>query len=372
MTTETTSLTDTRVFNFSAGPAVMPLSVLKKVQDELLSLPGAGASILEISHRSPEFERILESAERNLRELLTIPDNYKVLFLQGGARLLFSIVPMNLLKGTDRTAHYLLTGSWGKKALEEAVKEGSARAAWDGKSTRYSRVPADQEIESLGNAAYAYFTSNETIEGVQYSSEPSVGDVPLVCDASSDFLHRPLAIDRYGLLFACAQKNAGPAGVSVVIVRSDLLDRCSKSLPSYCNLKVHDENKSMFNTPPTFAIYVLDLIVQWLLHDVGGLEAMWEINRQKARILYDTIDGSDGFYAGHAEPPSRSLMNVTFRLPNDSLQAKFLSQAADRNLCNLEGHRSVGGIRASIYNAMPLAGVESLKDFMVEFKRQNG
>jgi phosphoserine aminotransferase len=278
---------------------------------------------------------------------------------------------MNLLRSTKLTANYILTGSWGKKAYEEAVKEGATHIAWDGKSTRYHRVPSNNEIHISDNAAYVYFTSNETIEGVQFAAEPNSGNAPLVCDASSDFLHRPLSIDRYGLIYACAQKNAGPAGVTVVIVRSDLLERSDNALPSYCNLRVHDENKSMFNTPPTFAIYVLNLVVQWLLHDVGGLQAMYETNQRKAKILYEAIDTSAGFYVGHAEPKSRSLMNVTFRLPNEQLQKEFLSQASSRKLCSLEGHRSVGGIRASIYNAMPLEGVVALRDFMVEFRNKN-
>ena len=363
-----TTAAETRVRNFSAGPAVLPLPVLQRVQEELLCLPGAGASVMEISHRSKEFAEILDAATENLTRLLDIPANYKILFLQGGSRLQFSMIPMNLAKGTGQTANYLLTGSWGKKALVEAKREGPVHIAFDAKLSSYNRIPTDDEIELSAEAAYAYYTSNETIEGVQFTTEPNVGMVPLICDASSDFLHRPVPIEKYGVLYACAQKNAGPAGVTVVIIREDLLDRCDDSLPGYCNYKSHVDNNSMFNTPPTFAIYVLNLVLEWLQNDVGGLDSMHAINKEKAALLYDVIDQSDGLYTGHAKPECRSVMNVTFRLPNDEAQAKFLEKAAQRNLHSLKGHRSVGGIRASIYNAMPVEGVRELRDFMVEFK----
>lgn len=361
----------TRFFNFSAGPATLPLPVLQRAQNELLNLPGAGASVLEISHRSREFADILESTTRNLTELLSLPENYKVIYLQGGSRLQFSMVPMNLLRGAEGPADYILTGSWGKKAIAEAKKEGAVNVAWDGKDTNYDRVPADDEYELTKGSAYTYITSNETIEGVQFSSEPESGASPLVCDASSDFLHRPLPIEKYGLIYACAQKNAGPAGVTIVIIREDLLERGADSLPGYLNYKLHYENDSMYNTPPTFAIYLVDLVTQWLLNDVGGLAAMYDLNQKKAALLYDEIDRSQGFYQGHAAVPSRSVMNVTFRLPSDDLQSQFLAAAAQRNLVSLKGHRSVGGIRASIYNAMPLEGVVALRDFMREFHDQN-
>jgi phosphoserine aminotransferase len=361
-----------RVFNFSPGPAVMPLPVLEQIQSEMLSLPGCGASILEISHRSRPFLDILEAAQDRLRRLLDIPADYEVLFLQGGSRLQFSMVPMNLLRGTGTSADYLLTGSWSKYAHQEAVKEGSIRVVWNGKETNYDRLPQARELQFDKQAAYAYYTSNETIQGVQFAVEPTSGDVPLVCDASSDFLSRPIAIEKHGLVYACAQKNAGPAGVTVVILRRDLLARSQDSLPGYLSYQNHAQEKSLWNTPPTFAVYALGLVVKWLLDDVGGLTAMAERNRRKAQLLYDTIDGSQGFYRGHARPDCRSLMNVTFRLPTEALEKEFVASAARQQLDGLAGHRSVGGIRASIYNAMPDAGVEALRDFMREFQAQAG
>jgi phosphoserine aminotransferase len=277
------------------------------------------------------------------------------------------MVPMNLLRGTGRSADYIVSGSWSEKALEEARKEGAVRIAWDGRSSGYEHHPADSELDLDPRAAYAYFTSNETIQGVQFPREPAVGDVALVCDASSDFLSRPVPIERYGLLYACAQKNAGPAGVTIVIVRDDLLQRGTDSLPSMLNYRIHAKEKSLYNTAPTFAIYVVGLVAQWLRDEIGGLEKMAERNRAKARLLYDTIDQSGGFYRGHAGPESRSLMNVTFRLPDATLEKSFLEGARERGMVDLAGHRSVGGIRASIYNAMPLAGVEALRDYMQEF-----
>lgn len=360
-----------RVFNFSSGPAVLPVSVLERIRDEFLCLPGVGASILEISHRSAAFEAILASAQKNLRQLLSIPENYRVLFLQGGSRLQFSMIPMNLLSGSGATADYILTGTWGIKAYEEAVKEGPVNVAWDGKPD-YKSVPRTTELKISTNSAYVYYTSNETIQGVQFATPPVTGQVPLVCDASSDFLCRPLSIADYGLIYACAQKNAGPAGVTIVIIREDLLARGSKDLPGYLRFANHADENSLYNTPPTFAIYVVDLVAQWILRDMGGLSGILKHNQEKAKLLYDVIDQCPRFYQGHAEPPSRSLMNVTFRLPNDDLQTAFLKGAKQHQLQELKGHRSVGGIRASIYNAMPLNGVVTLRDFMQDFARQHG
>jgi phosphoserine aminotransferase len=359
-----------RVFNFSAGPAVMPESVLRQIQEEMLVLPGAGASVLEISHRSGDFIAVQEAAQDNLRKLLSIPDAYEILLLQGGSRLQFSMVPMNLL-GNGQTADYVLTGSWGKNALQEAKKVGATRVAWDGAATGYDRLPEKGDLDLEPQAAYVHFTSNETIEGVQFLKEPEVGDVPLVCDASSDFLCRPIPVERYGLIYACAQKNAGPAGVTVVIVRKDLLGRSDPKLPGYLNYQTHADADSMWNTPPTFAIYVLKLVTRWILDEFGNLENLLHQNRSKARLLYDELDASEGFYQGHAHRDSRSLMNVTFRLPSDELTEQFVKQARERKLDSLKGHRSVGGIRASIYNAMPLAGVEALRDYMHEFRQEN-
>lgn len=360
-----------RIYNFSAGPAVLPLPALEAAQKDLVSLPGVGASILEISHRSPEFIEILEQTKADLKTLLAIPDNYRILFLQGGSRLQFSMVPMNLLRGTGRSADYILTGSWGQKARDEAEREGAVRIAWDGNETNYDRLPSADQLDLDPNAAYVHLTSNETIQGVQFLHEPDTGAVPLVCDASSDFMCRRLPLERYGLIYACAQKNIGPAGVTLVIIRDDLLERGDAGLPGYLRYDEHAKNNSLYNTPPTFGVYMMGLVAQWLLNDVGGLDQMEARNREKARMLYDVIDESGGFYQGHAQDECRSLMNVTFRLPSDELQGEFLKEAKTHHLCNLKGHRSVGGIRASIYNAMPREGVETLRDFMRAFAQKN-
>jgi phosphoserine aminotransferase len=360
-----------RVYNFSPGPAVLPEPVLAEVQRDLLALPGVGASILEISHRSKTFENIIAQAETNLRQLLAIPDDYAVLMLQGGARLQFSMIPMNLMGEGRRSCDYIVTGSWSKYAALEAPKFGETRIVWDGKPTNYDRLPASSELRLDPKAAYVYYASNETIQGVQFASEPEVGDVPLVCDASSDFLSRPVEVRKYGILYACAQKNAGPAGLTIVVIRKDLLERSQESLPGYLNFQIHAEAQSLWNTAPTFPIYVLMLITKWLITDVGGLARMEAQNRQKAKLLYNAVDESNGFYTGHAQPNCRSTMNVPFRLPNEELTAKFVEGAEERGMTELKGHRSVGGIRASIYNAMPLAGVEKLRDFMLEFQKQN-
>lgn len=360
-----------RVFNFSPGPAVLPEPVLAEVQRDLMALPGVGASILEISHRSSTFENIIAQAETNLRQLLSIPDDYTVLMLQGGARLQFSMIPMNLMDGGRRSCDYIVTGAWSKYAAQEAVKFGETRVAWDGKSTNYDRLPSPAELKLDRNAAFTYFASNETIQGVQFEVEPDVGNVPLVCDASSDFLSRPVNIRKYGLYYACAQKNAGPAGLSIIVVRKDLLARSRETLPGYLNYQIHAEARSLWNTAPTFPIYVFMLVTKWLLTDIGGLAEMASQNQAKAKLLYDVIDQSSGFYAGHAQPTCRSTMNVSFRLPSDELTKRFLKGAEERRMTELGGHRSVGGIRASIYNAMPVAGVEALRDYMIEFRDRN-
>jgi phosphoserine aminotransferase len=361
-----------RAYNFSAGPAVLPVPVLEQVQREILALPSAKASILEISHRSAVFKEIIAAAEANLRRLLSIPDNYTVLFLQGGSRLQFSMIPMNLLTTEQPSADYILTGSWGNHALKEAQKCGVMHVAWDGREQKYTRIPTDGELAISSDAAYVHTTCNETIEGVQFPSEPAVGEVPLVCDASSDFLHKPLDISRYGMIYACAQKNVGPAGVTIVVMRNDLLERSSDELPIYMNYKAQAEAGSLLNTAPTFAIYVVRLVTDWVLNEFGGLEKLYELNKKKAALLYEVIDRSKGFYSGHAEEDCRSLMNVVFRLSSDELTKKFIAEAAEQDLTALAGHRSVGGIRASIYNAMPLAGVEALRDFMLDFSEKNG
>jgi phosphoserine aminotransferase len=360
-----------RIFNFSAGPAILPEPVLERAQQDLFALPGVGMSVLEISHRSTTFEQIIKEAEENLRQLLGIPENYQVLFLQGGASLQFSMVPMNLLpKGSS--ADYILTGSWGQGALKEARKLGNAREAASTAATNFNRLPRPEESEHDPNAAYLHFTSNETIFGVEFQEEPVAGDLPLVCDMSSNFISKPIDVAKYGLIYAGAQKNAGPAGVTIVIIRDDLLDRVPEGLPSMLDYRNQAKNGSMYNTPPCFAVYICGLVFKWILNDVGGLEKIHSMNARKAKILYDAIDASDGYYRGHAENDCRSLMNVTFRLPSEELEKIFVKEATTNGLDGLKGHRSVGGIRASIYNAFPLAGVTSLVEFMREFERKHG
>lgn len=358
-----------RVFNFSAGPAVLPLPVLERAQAEMLCLPGAGASVLEISHRSKDFIAIMESAQTRLRSLLSIPDDYEVLMLQGGSRLQFSMIPMNLMAGASAPAEYIVTGSWGAKALGEAKKEGEVSVLWDGKEDNFRSLPNWETLEPDPAAAYLYITSNETIQGVQFPADlPS--SAPLVCDSSSDFLCRPVPVEKYGLIYACAQKNAGPAGVTVVIIRKDLLERASAQLPGYCLYRNHAEADSMYNTPPTFAIYLLDLVCQWLQEDIGGLDKIHAQNQAKAKLLYDVIDANPEFYLGHADPECRSLMNVTFRVADEGLEQQFIAGAREHRIDGIKGHRSVGGIRASIYNAMPVAGVEALAAYMKDFAAQ--
>jgi phosphoserine aminotransferase len=360
-----------RVFNFSPGPAVLPIEVLQEAQEHLLSLPGVGISVLEISHRSPAFDRILADTVAGLKSLLSVPDTHDILFVQGGASLQFSMVPMNLLRGRSEPADYVVSGTWGGLALKEARREGPVHVAWDGESTKYDRLPSDGDLKLSDASSFVHITSNETIQGVQWKREPAVGDRPLVCDCSSDFLSRPIDVSRYGLIYACAQKNAGIAGVTAVIIRKDLLSRSGDSLPSMLDYRTHAKNESRANTPPVFAVYILGLVCRWLSGTVGGLARMESINAEKAALLYDVIDRSSGFYSGHARPDCRSAMNVTFRLPGEDLEKRFAAEAAKRKLVDLKGHRSVGGIRASIYNAMPREGVEALRDFMLEFQRAN-
>lgn len=359
-----------RIYNFSSGPAVLPVPVLERARDEILSLPNVGVSPLEISHRSPWCEAMFAETESNLRRLLSIPDNYKVLFLQGGARLQFSQIPMNLLRGTGKRAEYVVTGSWGQMAQPEAKREGETHTAYSSKATNFDRLPAKGELDLDPNAAYVHITSNETIQGVQFSSEPDVGNIPLVCDSSSDLLHRPVDLKKYGLLYACAQKNLGPAGATIVIIRDDLLARSSDELPTMLNYAAIAKEKSMLNTPPVYPVYIVNLVLKWLLNDIGGLQRMHELNKRKAKLLYDIIDASNGFYQGHAQTAVRSLMNVTFRLKDDATQDRFIKEGEAQGLHYLKGHRSVGGVRASIYNAMPMAGIETLADFMTDFMKR--
>jgi len=358
-----------RVYNFSAGPAVLPLPVLEEIQRDLVALPGVGMSILEISHRSSAFEAILAQAEADIRKLAAIPASYKVLFLQGGASLQFSMVPMNLLTA-GTTADYIDSGSWAEKAIKEAKRVGTVNVAASSKDQNYSRLPRPGELKLTPGAAYVHMTSNNTIEGTEYKELPAVGDVPLVSDTSSDMFSKPIDVGRHALVYAGAQKNMGPAGVTVVIIREDLLSRSAKTLPTMLNYAVHAENGSMYNTPPAFAVYTLGLVMKWLLAN-GGLAAIEQANVRKAAKLYAEIDRT-GFYRGTADKDCRSLMNVTFRLSSEDLEKQFVKESTAAGLDGLKGHRSVGGMRASIYNAFPDEGVEALVAFMREFERKRG
>ena len=358
-----------RIFNFSAGPAILPVPVLEEAQRDLLSLPGVGMSVMEISHRSKTFDEIIGNAEAGLRELLGIPANYHVLFLQGGASLQFSMVPMNLLP-PDGSADYILTGSWGKKALKEAKRVGATNVAATMADGGFTRIPGQDELQLNPKSAYVHITSNETIEGVEWKNEPDVGDVPLVNDASSDILSHKIPVEKYALIYAGAQKNMGPSGVTLVIIRDDLLQRIPDGLHTMLDYRTHTENKSLYNTPNTWGIYILGLVCNWL-KEKGGLAAMEKENIEKANLIYDAIDATS-FYRGHADPDCRSIMNVTFRLPSEELEKKFASEATAQSLDGLKGHRSVGGIRASIYNAFPREGCEALVSFMRDFERKNG
>jgi phosphoserine aminotransferase len=361
--------TTTRIFNFAAGPAVLPLPVLEDAQRDLVALPGVGMSVMEISHRSKTFDAIIQGAEADFRELAGVPDGYHVLFLQGGASMQFSMVPMNLLT-PGATADYIVTGSWGKKAVKEAKKIGTVNVAATTEAEKFARIPRQDELTLTKGAAYVHMTSNNTIYGTEWKAEPEVGDAPLVCDASSDIFSRPIAVKKYALIYAGAQKNLGPSGVTVVVIRDDMAKRSSESLPTMLNYAIHVENKSLYNTPPVFGIYILGLVLKWLKAN-GGLAGMAKVNERKAAKLYTEIDRT-GFYRGHAQKDSRSLMNVTFRLPSEELEAQFVKESTAAGFSGLKGHRSVGGLRASIYNAFPEAGIDALVSFMRDFEKKNG
>ena len=358
-----------RIFNFAAGPAVMPLPVLEEAQRDLIALPGVGMSVMEISHRSQTFEDLLHKAIDDMRELAGIPSNYKIMMLQGGASLQFSMVPMNLLvAGT--TADYIDTGSWGEKAIKEAKRVGKVNVAASTKADNYSRIPTQNELKLTSGAAYVHMTSNNTIEGTQWKSLPEVGDVPLVSDASSDIFSKPIDVGRHGLIYSGAQKNLGPSGVTVVIIREDLLARSQDSLHTMLNYRIHAENDSLYNTPNTFGVYLLGLTMKWL-KSLGGLAGIAKVNERKAGKLYAEIDRT-GFYRGTAQKDHRSLMNVTFRLGTEDLEKMFVKESTAAGLDGLKGHRSVGGMRASLYNAFPEEGVDSLVEFMRNFERKRG
>ena len=363
------STTPKRVYNFNPGPAALPLEVLQQAQEEMLDYRGTGMSVMEISHRSKEFEGIIQTAEADLRELLGIPANYKILFLQGGASLQFAMVPMNL-RGPGASADYIVTGTWSKTAFKEASKLGTTRAAASMESDGFKDLPAQLDLDP--KAAYLHFTSNETIHGVEFFKEPVPPDgVPLICDASSDFISHPIDVSKYALIYAGAQKNAGPAGVVIVIAREDMLERTPANTPVMLDYKTLAGSGSLHNTPPCYAIYITGLVFKWA-KQLGGLSAIEKRNRAKADMVYQTIDASGGFYRGHAVPAARSMMNIPFRLPAVELEEAFAAESKKADLIGLKGHRSVGGMRASIYNAMTVAGAEALVQFMKEFQKKNG
>jgi len=358
-----------RGYNFSAGPAALPEDVLDQARAELLEWDGARASVMEISHRGKDFVALAAESERDIRELLAIPSNYKVLFLQGGATQHFAQIPMNIARRGE-SADYIVTGDWGEKAVKEAKPTIGVRIAATAEATNYDRIPARETWDLDPKAAYVHYTPNETIRGVEFMDVPDTGAVPLVADMSSTILSRPLDVSKFGLIYAGAQKNIGAAGLVVLIVRDDLLARSPKDIPKILNYAEQAAQDSMLNTPNTFGWYLASLVFKWLKKQ-GGLAAMAERNRAKAKLLYDYIDGS-GFYRNPVERPARSWMNVPFTLPNEALDAPFLKESEAAGLLALKGHRAVGGMRASIYNAMPLAGVQALVDFMKDFAKRNG
>ncbi len=361
--------TPKRVYNFNPGPAALPLEVLQEAQAEMLDFRGTGMSVMEISHRSKEFENVIQTAEADLRELLGIPANYKVMFLQGGASLQFAMLPMNL-RAAGASADYIVTGTWSKTAFKEASKLGTTRAAANMEAEGFKELPAKLDLDP--KAAYLHFTSNETIHGVEFKSEPVPPDgVPLVCDASSDFISRPIDVAKYALIYAGAQKNAGPAGVVIVIARDDILEKVPANLPVMLDYKALAASGSLHNTPPCYAIYITGLVFKWA-KKMGGLKAIQERNKTKAAMVYKTIDDSGGFYRGHAVPSARSVMNVPFRLPAVELEEAFASESKKADLIGLKGHRSVGGMRASLYNALGVDAAEALTSFMRDFQQKHG
>lgn len=360
---------ENRIYNFSAGPAVMPVEVLKQAQEDMISYKGSGMNVMEMSHRGKIFDGIMKEAEADFRKLLNISDDYTVMFIQGGATMQFSMVPMNLMPPAMK-ADYIVTGAWSKKAVKEAKREGTVNIAGTTESDNFNHLPKQEDLKLDPEASYVHFTSNNTIFGTQYKTEPETGSVPLVCDASSDILHKPIDINKYGMIYAGAQKNMGPSGVVITIMRKDLLERSSDKLHTYLSYKTHAENESLYNTPPTYSIYLMGLVFKWLL-DMGGLDKMYERNVAKAKVLYDYIDSSDGYYSGTAAAGDRSLMNITFKTQSEELDSKLIKEADAAGFSGLKGHRSVGGLRASVYNAFPPEGVDKLVEFMDQFKKNN-
>jgi phosphoserine aminotransferase len=358
-----------RTYNFNAGPSALPISVLEKAQAELIDFRGTGMSVMELSHRSSAYEAVHNQAIHNLKELLSIPETHEVLFLQGGASLQFSMIPMNFLQ-SGKKAGYVMTGSWSEKAFSEAKLFGEVYHAASTKEGNYRRIPMIDELQYKTGDAYLHLTSNNTIYGTQWKEYPDTGDVPLIADMSSDILSKPIDVSKFALIYAGAQKNLGPSGVTVVIIRKDLLEQANTTIPTMLKYSTHAKNNSLYNTPPTFGIYMLGEVLNWA-RELGGLTAISDQNDKKAKLIYDAIDNSNGFYIGHAERDSRSLMNLTFNLKAEELEKKFLEQAKQEGLVGVNGHRSIGGCRVSAYNAVPIEACKAFSEFMIQFQNEN-
>ncbi len=359
-----------RIFNFSAGPCTLPLPALEKAQAEFVDFKGAGMSLIEMSHRSKEYDAVHMDAMDLIRELFDVPKGYKIMFLGGGATLQFGMIPMNFL-GDGQSADYTVTGSWAKKAYQDASKIGKVNLVWDGKEENYLNLPDPDSLTLDPNAAYLHLTSNETIGGIQWKRFPDAGGVPVICDMSSDFMSRRVNVADFDVIYAGAQKNAGPAGVAIVIAKEEMLEKCPDTLPAYLNYRTHSDKDSLYNTPPVFAIYMVGLTMQWL-KGIGGLEAAERLADERAGLIYGAMEKSGGWYSCPVPEAVRSKMNIVFRLPSEDLEKKFIAEALERGMSGLKGHRSVGGCRASVYNAMPVEGAASLADFMAEFQKANG
>lgn len=364
------SLQVKRAYNFNAGPSALPLEVLEKAQQELVDFRGTGMSVMELSHRSAAYEEVHNQAVANVKELLAIPENYEVLFLQGGASLQFSMIPMNFLQ-PEQKAGYIMTGSWSEKAFKEAGLFGNPYQVCSTKDSNYSRIPELDELQYNKDDAYLHLTSNNTIFGTEWKEFPNTGDVPLFADMSSDILSRPFDVSKFSLIYAGAQKNLGPSGVTVVIIRKDLIEKANTNIPTMLKYSTHSKNNSLYNTPPTFGIYMLGEVVKWA-KGLGGIQELYKRNEEKANLIYDAIDASNGFYLGHAQKDSRSLMNITFRLKNEELEKKFLAEAKQEGFVGVNGHRSVGGCRASTYNAVPYEACKAFSEFMQHYQKLNG
>ncbi|HNV46433.1 MAG TPA: 3-phosphoserine/phosphohydroxythreonine transaminase [Spirochaetota bacterium] len=359
-----------RIYNFSSGPSMLPLPALEEAAQKLVDFEGSGMSLVEMSHRGKVYERVHNETIALFREILTVPNEFQVLFLQGGATLQFAMIPMAFLRAGD-AADFILTGTWAKKAHEDASLVGRANIIWDGKTSKYTRMPQQKELSFTSGARYVHLCSNETIGGVQWASYPDTAGVPIVADMSSDILSRQFPWNNIGLVFAGTQKNLAPAGMAIVVIRKDFIAAARKDLPAYLRYDLHAENNSLYNTPPTFTVWATNLTLKWI-KSMGGLEALERLNREKATLLYDLIDASGGYYKNPVEKASRSLMNVVWLLDDDGLEDDFFKEAERQGLSGLKGHRSVGGCRASIYNAMPMEGVRALADFMKEFMKKHG